>query len=66
MSQQKTSISKASIEQKAKPDPLSRFRSSLKASRALQDIKLTEGVKGIDRLVEDVEGDWLENWDDEK
>ena len=32
--------------------------------RALQQTKLKEGVEGIARYVEDVEEDWLENWND--
>ncbi|VEP14178.1 conserved hypothetical protein [Hyella patelloides LEGE 07179] len=66
MFQLKKAPTQESISQEAKPDPLARFRKSLNASRALQDTKLAEGVKGIDRYVEDVEGDWLENWDDEE
>jgi hypothetical protein len=56
----------ASTDREVKPDPLARFRKSLDASRALQETKLAESVKGIDRYVEDVEGDWLENWEDEE
>lgn len=66
MLQQKTLITNTGIDREVKSDPLARFRNSLKASRALQNIKLAEGVKGIERYVEDVEGDWLENWDDEE
>ena len=66
MFQQKKTTTQESISQETKPDPLARFSNSLKASRALQDTKLAEGVKGIDRYVEDVEGDWLENWDDDE
>lgn len=55
---------RASTNKEVKPDPLARFRKSLDASRALQEIKLAEGVKGINNYVEDVEGDWLETWDD--
>lgn len=51
---------------KVKPDPLARFKKSLDASRALQETKLAEGVEGINRYVEDVEGDWLETWSDEE
>lgn len=47
-----------------KPDFLARFKKALLSSRALQETKLAVGVKGIDRYVEDVEGDWLETWDD--
>ena len=50
--------------EEVKQDLLTRFKKSRDASRALQKTKLKEGVEGIDRYVEDVEGDWLENWDD--
>ena len=56
----------ASTNKQLKPDPQARFQESLDASRALQNTKLAEGVKGIDCYVENVEGDWLENWDDEE
>ena len=46
-------------------ESLARFRKSLNTSRALQETKLAEGVQGINRLVEDVEGDWLKNWSDD-
>ena len=49
-----------------KPDPLARFKKARDASRALQETKLAEGVQGINRYVEDVEGDWLENWSDDE
>jgi hypothetical protein len=62
MLKQKTP-NQASTNKKEKPDPLARFKKSLNASRALQETKLAEGVQGIDRYVEDVKGDWLENWD---
>ena len=43
---------------------LARLRNKIKDIRALQETKLTEGVEGIEKYVEDAEGDWLENWDD--
>ena len=55
---------RASNSQKVKSDPLARFKKSLLSSRALQSTKLAVGVEGIDLYVEDVEGDWLESWDD--
>ena len=61
----KRTTNAASTNKQLKPDPQARFKESLNASRALQDTKLAEGVKGIDRHVEDVDGDWLENWDDD-
>ncbi len=48
------------------PDPLARFKKSLDASRALQKTKLAQGVQGINRYVEDVEGNWLETWSDDE
>ena len=63
MFKQKTS-DRVSTNKDAKPDPLARFKKSRDASRALQSTKLAEGVQGIERYVEDVEGDWLETWDD--
>jgi hypothetical protein len=53
-----------SVPEKQNQDKLARFRRSLKATRDLQDIKLAMGVKGIDFYVKDVEGDWLERWDE--
>jgi len=53
-----------SVPEQQNQDQLARFRRSLKASRDLQDIKLALGVKGIDFYVKDVEGDWLEQWDE--
>ena len=50
--------------EEAKQELLTRFKKSRDASRALQKTKLKEGVEGIERYVEDVEGDWLENWSD--
>ena len=48
------------------PDPLARFKKSLLSSRALQKTKQAEGVKGINRYVEDVEGNWLETWSNDE
>ncbi len=53
-----------SVPEKQNQDKLARFRRSLKATRDLQDTKLAMGVKGIDFYVKDVEGDWLERWDE--
>ena len=66
MSQIKTSIKDTSISQKPESARLARLRKTLKDIHALQETKLAEGVKGIDKYVEDVDGDWLENWDDEE
>jgi hypothetical protein len=38
---------------------------TLRASRRFQKDKLTHGLHRVDLYVEDVDGDWLENWDDE-
>jgi hypothetical protein len=38
---------------------------SLRASRKYQSDKLIHGLNRVDLYVEDVEGDWLENWNDE-
>ncbi len=53
-----------SVTEQQNQERLARFRRSLKATRDLQDIKLALGVKGIDFYVKDVEGDWLEQWDE--
>jgi hypothetical protein len=38
---------------------------TLRANRRYQQDKLTLGLDRVDRYVEDVEGDWLDNWTDE-
>jgi hypothetical protein len=38
---------------------------TLRASRRFQKDKLTHGLHRVDLYVEDINGDWLENWDDE-
>ena len=45
---------------------LARLRKNLQDIHALQETLLSDGVDGIEKYVEDVEGDWLENWDDEE
>ncbi len=65
MSEIKTSIKNSSLTQKPESPRLTRLRKNLQDIHALQETKLAEGVNGIERYVEDVEGDWLENWDDE-
>lgn len=59
------SQTKLSISQQQKKDRLARFRDALKTSRAIQEMKLAIGVKAVDYIVQDVESDWLENWDDQ-
>jgi hypothetical protein len=38
---------------------------TLKATRRFSQDKVTDGLYRVDRYVEDVEGDWLENWSNE-
>jgi hypothetical protein len=38
---------------------------TLRANRRYQQDKLTLGLDRVDRYVEDVEGDWLDDWTDE-
>jgi hypothetical protein len=38
---------------------------TLKANRRYQQDKLTLGLDRVELYVEDVEGDWLDNWTDE-
>jgi hypothetical protein len=38
---------------------------TLRASRRFQKDKLTHGLNRVDLYIEDVEGDWLDNWNDE-
>jgi hypothetical protein len=42
-----------------------RLREALKRARSLRQSLRTNGVDGIYDHVEDVDGDWLENWTDE-
>jgi hypothetical protein len=42
-----------------------RLREALKRARSLRQSLRTSGVDGIYEHVEDVDGDWLENWTDE-
>jgi hypothetical protein len=39
---------------------------SLKAARTLQKLRRSHGVNRVDLIVEDVEGDWLEQWGEEE
>ena len=66
MSQIKTSTNDSAIAKKPESIRLARLRKKIKDIHALQETKLAVGVKGISRYVEDVEGDWLETWDDEE
>jgi hypothetical protein len=38
---------------------------TLRANRRYQQDKLTLGLDRVERYVEDVEGDWLDDWTDE-
>ncbi len=38
---------------------------TLRANRRYQQDKLTLGLDRVDRYVEDIDGDWLDNWTDE-
>jgi hypothetical protein len=38
---------------------------TLRANRRYQQDKLTVGLDRVDRYVEDIEGDWLNDWTDE-
>lgn len=38
---------------------------TLRASRKFQTDKLAHGLSRVDLHVDDVEGDWLENWNDQ-
>jgi hypothetical protein len=38
---------------------------TLEVSRRFSQDKMTYGLGRIDRYIEDVEGDWLENWSEE-
>ena len=66
MSQIKTSTNDSPIAKKPESDRLARLRKKIKDIQALQETKLAQGVNGIEQYVEDVEGDWLENWDNEE
>jgi hypothetical protein len=55
-------VEQAILSQTAKVDSA---LETLRASRKFQKDKLTHGLSRIDLYVEDVEGDWLENWNDE-
>lgn len=44
---------------------VARLREALKRARSLRQSLRNSGVDGIYEHVEDVDGDWLENWTDE-
>jgi hypothetical protein len=39
---------------------------SLRAARTLQKMRRSHGVNRVDLIVEDIEGDWLEQWSEEE
>ena len=43
-------------------DQFQKFSESLEVARKMQQDWLTYGLDFVDRYVEDLEGDWLENW----
>lgn len=49
-----------------KQQRISGAREALHRARALRSSRRTLGVDGICQHVKDVDGDWLENWSDEK
>jgi predicted transcriptional regulator len=55
-------LEQAILSQSKKVD---RALETLKANRKYQQDKLTHGLARVGRYVEDVEGDWLDNWTDE-
>jgi hypothetical protein len=55
-------IEQAILSQSEKVD---RALETLKANRRYQQDKLTLGLDRVDLYVEDVEGDWLDDWTDE-
>ena len=64
MSQIKTSTNDSSIGKKPESARLAFLRRKIKDIHTLQETLLSDGVDGIEKYVEDVEGDWLENWDE--
>lgn len=44
---------------------IDRALETLRANRRYQQDKLTVGLDRVVRYVEDVEGDWLDDWDEE-
>ncbi len=53
-------------QQTALDSPRKRFSAALKASRQLQFDGRTLGHDRVDRYYENVEGDWLERWQEDK
>jgi hypothetical protein len=55
-------LEQAILSQSKKVD---RALETLKANRRYQQDKLTLGLDRVERYVEDIEGEWLDNWTDE-
>jgi hypothetical protein len=55
-------LEQAILSQSKKVD---RALETLKANRRYQQDQLTLGLKRVERYVEDIEGDWLDDWTDE-
>jgi hypothetical protein len=55
-------LEQAILSQSKKVD---RALETLKANRSYQQDKLTVGLDRVERYVEDIEGDWLDDWTDE-
>jgi hypothetical protein len=53
-------------QQTALDSPRKRFSEALKASRQLQSDDRRLGHDRVDLYYEDVEGNWLENWQEDK
>lgn len=44
---------------------VSKAKEALQRARALRESRKVFGVDGINQFVDDVDGDWLENWSEE-
>jgi predicted transcriptional regulator len=55
-------LEQAILSQSKKVD---RALETLKANRRYQQDKLTRGLARVDRYVEDIEGNWLDDWTEE-
>ena len=58
-SQIQAELDRASLSQSKK---VARALETLKANRRYQQDKLTLGLNRVERYVEDVEGNWLDDW----
>jgi hypothetical protein len=61
-----TAILDTAQQQKALNSPRKRFSEALKLSRQLQSDGRRLGHDRVDLYYEDVEGDWLEHWQEEQ